>query len=882
MAEQLQPLVRIGPFGGLNYSESGELITAEGEQTPTNRGVTASNADPQRKTGTLLPELGRVNITDLTPYMATITSVLICVTAGDRPLYLVQGTTAGSALVSVYYDPFTSAVLTITGLTVFDEAVQFGSVVYTNGGQRLFLDVYPSVANMRLQAYTWQYTVNNNVGQLNLSATTPVALSIVQSTTFNGTSVTLGSPPTNGNILVVMAASSNANAGQNFMAVDSVGQQLTQNTWAQQANAGNVVDAASSIQSYRIEASPTGHYTFSATATGAIVEVNQTIKTADSESIGEGAGIAQAATSVMTGQIGAVSPFPASGLFFAAIGVSTGTPNLASLSGNNMTSFGDVASSSWRYANAGQITSPAATFGNSTPADLALTAVGLEAQGLAPGTYFYVTTETTTMPDGSISETSVNPDQYANPPSITIASTSSIVVALNAGFTFIGTNSDGTSWATNLYRQSSNQAGYFLVSTLTTNASYIDAAPDASIEQNQALTVHRDPPPTVGGGNPGALGLHKNRMWVFVVVDNDLTENIPQTQLWYSNLDRAWEFDDTTQVLLMESDIVTTPTSSPIVYTGLYGNEPRQVGSVGTILVALKQREFWAVYGDDPSSFIQRPLFGIGAVSRHGGCSFNGGWGWITEGGPYFFDGSAPAFTTDKIKDYLQPIPGPGIMGTVGVPPAAQASAAAVFHDLTWVLAFPPLESVAWAGQSITYDTVSGEWLSTLPYYPNTPSAIDFARTQPNQVTGGGNVWGAVVVGRGAFLDWWFADLNNDLGTPTVYSWQGPFTESKMPGSQKIYRFLTLHVPPKSQGAATVTLQVDTQDPFVWEIDDLSTATRHIKTMSISDESGGMMRGYMAHLSVSVQGVAGEPAPHIRRIICWGTVPPDRTLNPPT
>ena len=658
-SEQFQPLLTLDRFRGIDYT------TAPFEVEP-GRGVQAINANCQRKPGALLPERGRVQVGDFDLSVGTISVVFPVVTIGDQPLYLVQGN-IGSA----YIDPATLAVLPIPGLLAFDQAVQYSSVIYTNAGQRLFVDDYPGATNPAtglidapLMPYQWQY---------------PIA------------------PP----------------------------------------------------------------FTGSATPT-------------------------------------------------------TGTGNMD------------------------------------------------------PATYFYVFTQTTNMPDGSVSETSPSPSQYATPLQVTLSATGEITLTPQAGYTFIGNNADGTAYTTNIYRQSSNQAGYLFVGNAPSNAPYVDTQSDAQIIGNAELIVHRDPPP-VSETNLGALVIHKNRVWTFVTQDNADTLNQPQIQLWYSNVDRPWEFDDTSQVLLMQSDVAVPPSGGVYQYNGLYGNEPRGLGKTGTVLVAFTIRETWAVYGDDQSTFVQRELFNIGCTSRHSITMAGGGVFWLSEQGPYFFSGAAPSNTGERLRDQIRPLPAPPGFGSTGIPVSAQAQAAGSFANLTWYLSFPTLN------QTYGYHTTSQEWLGVLPYAPTTTAGIATLASAPVQY--GGVEYGLVIAARASGLDYWFADPSFDLGFPQSWSWVGPISDSQQPASEKQYRWLSLQVPPGTQGSAAVTLTVDGQDPYSWTIPDLSLYTRHMTSLGFD---GGNIRGFSASLAVSLQGLAGQPPPNLYRVVCWGQVPADRFLVPRT
>jgi hypothetical protein len=323
----------------------------------------------------------------------------------------------------------------------------------------------------------------------------------------------------------------------------------------------------------------------------------------------------------------------------------------------------------------------------------------------------------------------------------------------------------------------------------------------------------------------------------------------------------------------MQSDIADSVLNSAPekAYDTLYGNDPKSIASVGTVLVALKKRETWAVYGDgsDNNPFIQRQLFNIGCVSTKSVVPAVGGVFWLSENGVYFFDGSAPQYNSEKISNHLRSIP-----GLPGISPTDQTQSVGCFSDLTYWICFPTL------GFSLGYFTVSGEWSGNVPYAPAYTSAMTFTPANPSSF--GGRDLNEVIAVRSdkkTEIDYWFDDPSNDLGQPQVFSYTGPLSTSKKDSWEKIYRYVTL-VAPIQQGTAEVTLTVDPgSNPaktFVATFD-LSKTTRQIS--GISDSEGNLMRGFLASLSVSVTGVAGQPAPQIWAVSAWGM--PERNLVVP-
>ncbi len=126
--------------------------------------------------------------------------------------------------------------------------------------------------------------------------------------------------------------------------------------------------------------------------------------------------------------------------------------------------------------------------------------------GTLPGaTYTYAFTQVVSAPNGGFSqETSSTGSDVPYPYVVNITTTGSVTIT----GTFAGAMPDGATYVTNVYRQSSLNPTWYLLTTLTSNASYSDNAADATITANAQLIPHRDPPP-VSPTNRGAIFLHK-------------------------------------------------------------------------------------------------------------------------------------------------------------------------------------------------------------------------------------------------------------------------------------------------------------------------------------------------------------------------------------
>ena len=753
--DDFRPILALAPFKGIDYTRAGTTIEP-------GRGAQAQNCNSKIIDGALLPERGRVNFANLSAYITSIsviTEVMLFSTfESSIPAYIVGGIEAGNFVIYLYAPSIgiTQQITAYAGANLkYDQAVQYGGVVYFNNGYRLFLNQPVLLASYDWNLRFWQYPPPNSYGNITVAAFSPYATGIVD-TTSTAQITTVGIPTT-----ITPVSMANIVTGYTIV-IDSGAQQ-----------------------------------------------------------------------EILT------------------IGVTTGTTFVVT---NQLVH--DTGFSIW----------------GGMAADVVV---------------YYVTTRVTTMADGTISESSVNLDAYATPPTVTNMNGAGSYTNITpvAPYTWSGTHTDGLPYTTNLYRQTNTQPTWQLVTNLTGTAAYADISPDAAVAGNVQLTPQRDAPPCVPGSygvdgdsyNYGSLLIYKGRVWVYLIAQDVSTNNVPQVQLWYSNDGRVWEFNQLTQVMLLDTDVVNqyaNPANNySSTYDNLYGNDPIALGSIGTWLMAQSKRQTWSVLGDDSSTFVARLVFNIGIVARHSGTDANGGRYWLSENGPYFFDGSAPKYIGDGIRGLLTANPTSPAVSVVD-----QQQACGFFANMTWYLAFPTL------GYTLPYFMDDGEWLGSLPYAPAAAAAVSFTPAYPSMYVVGfaGIDVNEVVAARlspPGMIDFWFVTPNSDLGAFQTFKWYSPITHSGEPKSEKQYRFLTLDVPPGQLGSAEVTLTVDNQTPFVWNIADLSKSTRPIQ--SVGAVVGGELRGFMGQLSIEVTGLANEPAPQIWGCTCWGKYPPDRALQMP-
>jgi hypothetical protein len=146
-----EALITIGPAKSLDSSSAGDFV-APGD------GAVASNISTNRVVGAISNELGRQNLVTLTHFpTGQITNVSPYVASESVQQYVLNVQVSGTTSV-VMYDPTTMAqpLSTITNAALFDSAVQFGGILYTNSGQQ-----YSS--NNPNNFYSWQYGAPNAV-----------------------------------------------------------------------------------------------------------------------------------------------------------------------------------------------------------------------------------------------------------------------------------------------------------------------------------------------------------------------------------------------------------------------------------------------------------------------------------------------------------------------------------------------------------------------------------------------------------------------------------------------------------------------------------------------------------------------------------------------
>jgi hypothetical protein len=510
-------------------------------------------------------------------------------------------------------------------------------------------------------------------------------------------------------------------------------------------------------------------------------------------------------------------------------------------------------------------------------------------------TRFYVYTQVTTMPDGTVSETS--PENFATPDQITTAAgvTNSITLTPAAppngfdgfnkgpnGQTLVGI--DGTKYNTNIYAQSSLQAGYFLVGTTDgTNSPFIDTLSDEQLAEQPPLLVvngsafQRDPPPVGPFQNPVApfsviynrpfLAVYQNCMFVFTHIDNIIVGgSAPSTQAWYSLPGKPWEFSSDTRALLLNNNVEMpmNASSDEFDYNANTGDYAKALGFAGSYLFCAKRRETWLIYGNgtDASPFTQQQVLNVGTQSIRSVTSAVGGCFFMSENGLYFFDGQSPQYEESKFRfvntDFLT------------VSDNDNIHCVGAFSNLTFYLFYPTL------GKGYSYNTVTGEWMSELEYGPFSEDAIFSTPADASIdpiVNPTGNLINQVVAARfglPAAVDYLFADQVNDLGSPQIIEWQGPENDGPGTDFKKEFSCMTVFAP-KQAGILNVQVTVD-GNLAINRSFDLSAQRPLIANFTA--------QGFSANIHATLQSV-GTVVPEVWKIQVWGSNLPMRRLGTP-
>ena len=499
---------------------------------------------------------------------------------------------------------------------------------------------------------------------------------------------------------------------------------------------------------------------------------------------------------------------------------------------------------------------------------------------LAAQEYYYAFTLLIAFPDGSTQETSPNPGAFSPfYDNYTLGSAGAIGITpgtLGTGLAWSGTNADGSTWTTNVYRQSTAQPTFLFVANVTGAASvtYNDDQSDAAIAPNAQLDLYHDIPPTVvlrnSGGTPlnpndptgGVIFTYKERAWCFVLRQDGVTNNQPQCQLWYSDYGVPWSFNAAYQALLVEN---AGAALNP-AYGG-FGSVPVAAVPLASCTILHLAHSLSVLWGDDETTFVIRSRGRYGTVSANScaACALPGAEldCWLSPDGVYACDGfNAPQFIGEDIRLSLEAIPRSDWSNSVGW-----------FANRSYYLSFPA------TGVTYVYYFQLQKWRQ-LPYA--TSAAFAIPGEQPPSA--GNQIYEEIVAARpnSLSLDLW-DNAETDLGNPVSGTWQGPLQDEQAPFAEKNYHVVVLTNPIQAAGV-TATMQLNVfapgqAAPFTTNFPasgsiDLSAATYH----AFPVPQGGQ-KGYLAQISVTLTNAAGASTfAEIYNVVVGGSIDREWTI----
>lgn len=522
---------------------------------------------------------------------------------------------------------------------------------------------------------------------------------------------------------------------------------------------------------------------------------------------------------------------------------------------------GTVSAFAWQYPAPGNTAPDSFTLGQTAPG----------ANNIPPGTYYYTWTQITTFPDGTTQETSPNNASAFNLSlSITVGAGGAQSIDLTPTTAWSGTNADGSTWVTNIYRQSTNQPVWLSAYRLTGSAVLHDTNPDANFLPNAQLTLHNDPPP-VSTSNLGVVFSHKDRAWTWVVVQNATSNNLVQSQLWFSSYGVPWSFNNSQGVILVGNEFpFDLPNNSTGVYDRNVGDIPVAGVSLSSIAVLHSRRATYVLYGDDPTTFVVRKMSDKGCIAPLSPAVCKNVEARLTDEGVYLFDGQSDVYISEPIRQLLDLYS-----------PTNKAQAQGWYANRAYYLSLPSsggstvLSPATAAPATFVYYFPTQQWY-ILPYATSAayavPSESSWVGAQQYQEIVAAR-WNTAAGTGSLYIDSWQVG-DSDLALPVTATWTGPVTDSGLPGTIKTYTHVVVNAPIQQGVTATVTLTLDPGSSpskvYAWNFD-LGLGPTLIAEVPTY---GAGNLGVLASLTVSVTNTLNPaPAPAmLYSVQCFGTM----------
>jgi hypothetical protein len=482
--------------------------------------------------------------------------------------------------------------------------------------------------------------------------------------------------------------------------------------------------------------------------------------------------------------------------------------------------------------------------------------------------------------------------------SVALSGIGSITLTPSGDFDWGGSirTSPNAIWGVRIYRSSLTQPTYFLVTDVPLGSGggpWTDNITNATIAAHAQLTYNRDVPPVKPYGdfvrtagafntyNPGApMEIHQGRMWYFTYVQNSDTGYSAQYQLWYSNLNRMWEYDKVNNVFLVSVAPTNYPlpasvptqvpyplTSTSNVYAypnNIYLEMPSAIKSLASVLLFWTTNNMYVLYGNSPATYLFQKFADTGCLSAnslaYATTENSVGIFWMSENGIYYTDGQRIQYVSESIRSIID-----------GLTIRDRFTCCGFYSNHTYYISFSDLN------QTWGYRTSTNEWFGPIPY------STSFAISIPSDPAVGPNgfplgqkgLYQVIAVRPNSyFVDSWFVQTDTDLGQPQTVIYQSSDQAGGNPHMEKEYTHIAIvHKVQSTSINCLVTITVDDDPTKTCSVAfDMSKGPVQVATMSYEGLGGGPLRGFVASMTIQFTTVAVNPtAPiQIKNVTAYG------------
>jgi hypothetical protein len=349
-------------------------------------------------------------------------------------------------------------------------------------------------------------------------------------------------------------------------------------------------------------------------------------------------------------------------------------------------------------------------------------------------------------------------------------------------------------------------------------------------------------------------------------------------QLWYSNLERDWEYDIVNNVFLVDlptaSDELNnfpvpypmTAQSNPYIFpNNFFIERPSGVLSLASVLLFWTTKKMYVLYGNSPATYVFQKFADIGCQSMksiaYAATDTMIGAYWMSENGVYFTNGQGIQYISEPIRRFIDALTYADRYNCVGF-----------FADHTYWLSFPTV------GNTWGYRATTGQW-----YGPLTYAATDVAEIQAsdprlgitNVSAGQTGPFNEVLAVRpnGLAIDAWLSQVDTDLDSPVTVSYlsnnqvspQTSITQV-LPNihTVKAYELVAITAVRQTgltRGQCVITITVMADDDPTKTASctfDVVDGPTQIGTLSYEGAGGGTLQGYYAKVYWSYTTVVGN------------------------